>query len=335
MIEPPSPLHSTPFGRPLTAQPTGRSGGQQEEQVEAAARCPVDARWRNTVLLLQGLPCCDAVVGVWRGGIDVDREHASPAAHGHSDQRVRVLAEVATHHHGIDRRAVHPMRVERLLLPDRAYGEHWNACLRERQRSVEGRSSAQGGGNRAFPNRAGSDATGNTGPAFQSVLAALRAAALSSRVMGCGTFAAATLGSGRFDSRGCFIERLLEFRQGAPPLLCGLVTDYGSPSSLSRLQPTRLDLRIGLGAPDTVSFAENAYAHSPLPCTALAFALGELFGVECTGCLAMNRGTPRNRRIRERLAKELAKERAAIVATKKLAQRIHRNENFVVVISST
>jgi hypothetical protein len=62
----------------------------------------------------------------------------------------------------------------------------------------------------AFPNRAGSDATGNTGPAFQSVLAALRAAALFSRVTGCGTFAAPTLASGRFDSRGCFIERLLK-----------------------------------------------------------------------------------------------------------------------------
>ena len=59
-----------------------------EEQVEAAARSHVDARWRNTVVRLQGLPCCNAVVGVWRGGIDIDREDASPAAHGHGDQRL-------------------------------------------------------------------------------------------------------------------------------------------------------------------------------------------------------------------------------------------------------
>ena len=60
-----------------------------EEEVKAAARSPVDARWRNTVVRLEGLPCCNAVVSMWRGGIDIDREHASPAAHGHGDQRVQ------------------------------------------------------------------------------------------------------------------------------------------------------------------------------------------------------------------------------------------------------
>jgi hypothetical protein len=122
-----------------------------EQEVKAAACSPVDARLRDRVIGLKGSPCCDAVVGVWRGGIDIDREHASSPAHGHSDQRVRVLPEVATHHHRIGCRAVHSMRVERLLLPDRAYGEHWDVGLRESQRSVERRSSARGGGDRLSP----------------------------------------------------------------------------------------------------------------------------------------------------------------------------------------
>ena len=80
------------FRQALDGATDGTFRRPAEEEVEAAARCHVDARWRRTVLRLQGLPCCDAVVGVWRGGIDVDREHASPAAHGHGDQRVRMLA---------------------------------------------------------------------------------------------------------------------------------------------------------------------------------------------------------------------------------------------------
>ena len=39
-IAPPSPLHSTPFGRPFTAQPTGRSGGQRK------------SRWRPPLAVL-------------------------------------------------------------------------------------------------------------------------------------------------------------------------------------------------------------------------------------------------------------------------------------------
>ena len=110
MIEPPSPLHSMPFGRPFTAQPISRSGGQQEQKVKAAALAdPVDARRRHTVVGLEGLSCSDAVVGMWRGGINIHREHASPVAHGHGDERARGLAEVATHHHRIDRCAVHPI----------------------------------------------------------------------------------------------------------------------------------------------------------------------------------------------------------------------------------
>jgi hypothetical protein len=139
------------FRQALDDATDGTFSRPEEKEVEAAGRCHVGAGWRNTVLRHQGLPCCDAVVCVWRGGIDIDREHASPAAHGHSDQRVRMLAEVPTHYREIDRRAVHSMRVERLFLPDRAYGKHWNAGLRERQRSVEDRSIERGCGKRLSP----------------------------------------------------------------------------------------------------------------------------------------------------------------------------------------
>lgn len=80
-----------------------------EQKVKAAARSPVDARRRHTVVGLEGLSCSDAVVGMWRGGINIHREHASPVAHGHGDERARGLAEVAAHHHRIDRCAVHPI----------------------------------------------------------------------------------------------------------------------------------------------------------------------------------------------------------------------------------
>ena len=103
------------------------------------------------MLGLERAPRANAIVRVRRGGIDIDRQDARPTARGHSDQRVGVLAEIPTHHSRIDRRAVHPMRVERLFLADRAYGKDWNACLRERHRSVDDRFSARGSGERLPP----------------------------------------------------------------------------------------------------------------------------------------------------------------------------------------